>query len=157
MDLTIKVGREFHDLARRLRDAGAKGIQDELQRAIEKKAEPIAEAQRKSVKALPARGKRHTGLRTRVAREVRIQVQTTGASVGVKIVVGQTTELGNLPAYMNAGFWRHPVFGNKKAWVTQQVPPGWFDRPAKAGAKKVQEGLEEAMQEIANKIAHGGI
>lgn len=155
MEVSIKASAEFERLARRLREAGAKDLQDELQGALEKGANKIAEAQKKTVKSLPTHGRRHTGLRTRIAAEVRTQVQTS-AYGGVRIVVGKTSDLGNLPVYLNTGSWRHPVFGNREKWVTQKVIPGWFYLPAHEHSAWVREELEKAMEKVADKIGGTG-
>lgn len=154
MEFSIKAGAEFDRLARRLREAGERDLQRELQQALEKGANKIAEAQKRTVKSLPTHGRKHTGLRARVAKEVRVQVQTS-AYGGVRIVEGKTSALGNLPAHMNAGSWRHPVFGNREIWRTQKIAPGWFYFPAHEHSEWVRIELEKAMKSVADKI--GGI
>lgn len=156
MDIVVEGGDDLHRLAKRLRKAGEKDLIKGLQKAIKSEVKPIVEAQRREVRALPAKGARHTGLRSRTAGAVRIQVKTTGGSAGVRIRVAKTARLGLLPQYMNRGHWRKPVFGNRKVWRDQQMPPGWFDRPAEKGAPHVRKQVVAAMEDVAEQIAHGG-
>ncbi len=61
-----------------------------------------------------------------------------------------------LPEHMNTGSWRHPVFDRtrKKPWVTQTVtPPGWFDRPANKGGRKIRDSAVGVVNDINRKIA----
>lgn len=156
MDVLVEGGEQLHRVAKRLRKAGEKDLIKGLQKAIKDKVRPIVEAQRREVRALPARGPKHTGLRARTAGAVRIQVKTTGGSAGVRIRVARTARLGLLPQYMNRGHWRHPVYGNKKNWKDQFTPPGWFDRPAEKGGPTVRKSVVAAMNDVADQIAHGG-
>ena len=156
MDVVVKGGEEFAQLARRLRKAGEKDLLKELTRGIRETAKPIVAAQKHQVRDLPAHGARHTRLRGRVAGATRLQVRTGGRAAGVRIRVAKKAGLGLLPRHLNRGEWRHPVFGNREVWVTQTVPPGWFDRPAKAGAPAVRRRLLEVLDEVAEQIAHGG-
>lgn len=74
---------------------------------------------------------------------------------GIKISV--SGGLGRMAKNLNRGQWHHPVFGMKNVRVLQTTTPGWFDKPAKAGSPKVRKGAIEAMNDVADKIAHGGI
>lgn len=157
MDIVVEGGKEFHELAKRLRKAGQKELAKELQKTLRDKAKTISEEQRVEVKKLPARGSKHTRLRSRVAGKVRVQVKSTGADAGVRIQVDKANTLGNMPAYLNIGSWRHPLFGNKKFWFKQEVPPGWFDKPVEKSGPKVREDMLHTLENISEKIAHGGI
>jgi hypothetical protein len=97
-----------------------------LHHAIEEAAGPIiAKVQREALE-LPARGRKHTGLRGRLAAGVRPEVTPSG----IRIVA--TAEPGEraLPRGMDNGprGWRHPVYGNRDVWV-QQRGGSWFREP----------------------------
>ena len=54
---------------------------------------------------------------------------------------------------MDEGTWRHPVMGNRHAWVTQTVSPaGWFTTTARQSLPKVRPEAEAAIQEALDKI-----
>ena len=86
---------------------------------------------------------RGSGLRASVARTVQTQVRTGGNSASVRIRSNaglMPADQRKLPMYMNTGRWRHPVMGNRDAWVTQTVSPaGWFDRAMDRGGPKVRD------------------
>lgn len=56
-----------------------------------------------------------------------------------------------LPAYMNRGQWKHPVFGGDR-WVTQAVTPGWFDRPAIRHGRRVRESAIKVVLQTINEL-----
>lgn len=91
---------------------------------------------------------RGAGLRQHVARTVSAKVQASakGASLrvrsdGKKMPVDQQS----LPAAMNRGEIRHPVFGNRRVWARQTMPPGWFDR---AGRSKGPAARDQAADQV---------
>lgn len=97
------------------------------------------------------------GLRETVARAVRVQVSAAARSASMRIRV-QTRHLPpdqrTLPRRMNEGRWRHPVFGNRAAWVTQVVnPKGWFDRPMRKHGRKVRDEAVSVVDDINRTIA----
>jgi hypothetical protein len=146
-DFAVRVvgAEELARVSKALRQAGAKDMRNELTRAMRAAAKPlIAEARQHARETLPKRG----GLNKRVARSsIRAKIRTGGQSVGVRIVAK------GLDARVDtAGRVRHPVFGNRKVWVQQQVKPGWFDVPMKSGAPEVRRELLKAIDNITRKL-----
>lgn len=95
-----------------------------------------------------------SGLRASVARTVKPFVRSGGANASVTIRSQRSMMppgQQKLPAYMNRGKWRHPVFGGG-TWVTQAVTPGWFDRPARRGAPKVRQEAINVVLRTINKL-----
>lgn len=85
--------------------------------------------------AMARRGARARGLRASAASALKIEYRERPSArsrwIGVKVRMSSKalpSDQARLPKHMNYGRWRHPVFGNKDAWVTQTVGPvGWFD------------------------------
>lgn len=152
MDIQVEGAEQYKQLAKRLRRAGERDLLKQLNRSIRTTTKPLLAAQKRSVKALPSRGPKHTRLRARTAGATRLQVRSGGTRVGVALRVGRRADLGLLPRYMNRGKWRHRVYG-MNVWVTQRMPKDWFDRPAKKGARVVRRGLVRALDDVADKIA----
>lgn len=81
------------------------------------------------------RGERARGLRNAAAGALKIEYREKATArrpfLGIRIRMSATAMPGDqrrLPKHMNYGRWRHPVFGNEDAWVTQTISPdGWFD------------------------------
>jgi len=97
------------------------------------------------------------GLRATVARATRVQVALGGRSAGVRIRT-QTRHLPpdqrRLPRHLDRGQWRHPVFGNRDAWVTQTAsPPGWFTTTMRRHGPRIRARAGEAVDAIAQQIA----
>lgn len=124
-----------------------------LTAALEEAAGPIIAKVQREALSLPAHGKKHTGLRDRLASGVR--VQPSGRSV--RIVA--TAEPGEqaLPRGMDNGprGWRHPVYGNRNVWV-QQRGGSWFREPIAEEGDTVERQLTDVLEEMAQNIANAG-
>jgi hypothetical protein len=141
-------------LARDLKAAGspARGLRLELLRAMRLAAKPMVEAAQESARAnLPKAG----GLNTYVADGAKIAARNrlaTTRGVGVRIVA---TEGGVNLTRMDKGTVRHPVYGNRAAWVNQKIPDGWFTKPLNERAPMVQAEITMAMDIIGRRIEMG--
>lgn len=97
------------------------------------------------------------GLRASVGRTLKTRVSTGGRSAKVEIRSQMKLMPPNqrkLPRHMNTGKWRHPVMGNRDVWVSQTTaPPGWFDRPANKGGRKIRDTAVDVVNDINRKIA----
>lgn len=145
-DFTIRGADDFLRLSKALKHAGRTELRKELNKAMRDGAKPlIPKARAEAMSRLPNSG----GLAKQVAKEpMRVQTRT-GRNPGVRIVVGK--KRGGAQA-ANRGFIRHPVFGNREKWVTQEVSPGWFDEPMKDSTPAIRRELEKGMQAVANKV-----
>lgn len=145
-DFQVQGAEDFLKLSKALKHAGRTELRKELNKGMRDGAKPlIPKARAEALSRLPSSG----GLARQVAKEpMRVQTRT-GRDPGVRIVVGKRNG-GARSA--NRGFIRHPVFGNRENWVTQEVRPGWFDDPIKAGAPAIRKDLEQAMQDVAAKV-----
>jgi hypothetical protein len=131
-------------LARVLKDIGDKDLSRELYRGLnrvttELKADAKAEAGRR----LPHRG----GLAARVAGA---KLSTSRARGGVSIRAKGMAQL----ARMDDGQVKHPVFGNRDRWVTQEVTGGWFMDPMEAGRPEVTKAVVVLLNDLAEKAVH---
>jgi hypothetical protein len=152
VEISVTGAEEFGALAKRLRQAGRKDLRLELTRAVREAGKPVKDAAKANVLALPAHGPKHTGLRGRVARTVKLSVRTSGGGAGARISAGPAgTDVGRLARHMNKGRWRHPVYGHD-VWVTQTMPPGWFDRATEHAAPKARREIADAMRRIRQQI-----
>src|SRR5947209_4575786 len=117
-------------LARRLRQLeDGKQLRKDLVRGLREAVKPAVDAAKASIRSMPTSGRRHAGpgLRAGVARAVTVQVRTSGRSAGVRVRARKTPGLrgfANAPKRLNrqAG-WRHPVMGDREAWVSQRGKP----------------------------------
>jgi len=137
-------------LAARLKVTGEKGLRTQLLRGLKSGAEPlvkkVADAAREQ---LPHGG----GLNEQVAgQKVKVQVRTGARTAGVRM-----TTTAPDTSQTDSGFVRHPVYGNRKKWVTQQIPAakGWWSQTLADGGSDVTPELLKVMEETATAIQAG--
>jgi hypothetical protein len=156
--------RDLKALAKLLRRAAdGKVLRKELVAALKGVAEPAASRARARVQAIPhtsATRSKGGSLSTRVAKQVRVRVATGGKATGVRVSIRKRSGLprgfANAPHRLNrASGWRHPVYGNTEAWVTQIGDPGWFDEPMKASQGEARRAAARVLDEFARRIERG--
>lgn len=101
-----------------------------------------------------------TGLRAATANSIQVSRRTSGRGAGVRIRVNPARMPAGkqaLPVLMDQGSWRHPVMGNRSAWVTQTVSPsGWFTRTVTESwpwvRRAVMDATDEALQRVGRQL-----
>lgn len=77
-----------------------------------------------------AKAHSRSGLRDTIAAAIVVRTRLSGNEVGVRILVDLSklpADQRTLPAKLDAAKgWRHPVYGNRRVWVTQVGRPWWF-------------------------------
>ena len=134
---------EFRKAGARLAEFGDRKLVLEVRRDLRTLGKPIGE---KVLEAIAAEMPKGGGLAERVRSQGRVSVLINLRS-GVRI---QLANRGGM--YMGAfesGTIRHPVYGNRKAWVSQQVPGG---KGAEAFAKEA-DGLAAAVADHVTETA----
>lgn len=156
MLLSVSGGRDLRQLAQALRTAGdPQKIRGDLRKDVAAAMKPMQQAVQDNVKATPARGAKHTGLRRDVARATRIRVLASSAQAAVKLEVAPSRMPAgkrSLPALLDGrGRWRHPVYGNRNAWVTQASHP-FFWRGVQPHIQDVRDAVVDAVERAMSKI-----
>lgn len=122
-------------LARRFKAAGSSGLREHINDQLEAAGAKLRpDIERSALAMLP----RRNGLAALVARS-RITVERTGET-GVKITASGTVSLDGI----NEGRLSHPVFG-RGPFVSQNVPPGYFEKPIQARERDLGEAIEDAV------------
>jgi hypothetical protein len=136
-------------LAKQLREAGAKDLQAELGKAINRATKPIkADINQSLAENLPKRG----GLAKRAtATKLTTRRRTSAKTAGVRIVGKGTLSLYHL----DKGQVRHRKGGDINAGQVQSIAPGVWTKPAEAAAPEAQRELVAAMDDITRKIGRG--
>lgn len=147
-EMRVTGANELQALARRLRQVGDKDLRKELYSGLRRSAKPlIAEARDNAEKTLP----KHGGLNERVARsKFKVSTRGAGRNPGVRI-----TATGLDRRIDTTGTVLHPVYGNRKVWVTEKVKPGWFTDPMEAGAPVVRRQQLLTIRTVARKVEKG--
>ena len=128
-------------LAAALKEAGAKDLQRELGKGLNRAVKPLKENIRRSAEeTLPQRG----GLAADIAA-VKLSTRRPNSKRGTGLrIVGR----GRYSLYhLDQGIVRHGA-GNR----TQAIPPGWWTKPTDDTAPAVRREVEAAMAEVAKKI-----
>lgn len=132
VDFEVKTGGDLARISKELRKVGdGREIRKRLTREIRREAKPLVPIVRNAILSLPTKGKDSSGLRKRMARAVTLRVRTSGRSAGVTLRVDgrkMPEGEGSLPAYMEGTKkrWKHPVYGDKDVWVSQQPHPYFY-------------------------------
>lgn len=140
-----------------LREAGKIGA-EAAKAAVTSSSPPKADQRGDVARLLRAKerfgnGRGHSGLREGIAKGIRVAL---GGKQGIRIV---STDRG-LPEgqkAMNRVYrlrtFRHPVFGNKKAWA-QQHGSDYFYGPIEKTQPQMVENVSAALESAADKIAN---
>ena len=144
---------ELESIARHLRRAGDADLVRELTRAMRAAVVPVQDDIRAGLRPhLPDRYAAVLDAGVRLGVNVRTNERNPGVSVTAQATAGKGRKLRRL----DAGLLTHPVYGNREAWRTQHVEPGWFTGPAEAATPRVRAGLERALEDTAAKAASKG-
>lgn len=90
------------------------------------------------------------GITAKMQRNIRMRI--SGGKV--RIYVPPAGSIGKIAASIDAGKpWRHPVMGNRKAWVSQTgSAAGWFTDTAHHHYPQVRADVQDALDDTARKI-----
>lgn len=150
MDLRVGGADELNRLARKLKEVGDKGLRKELYRGLQRATKPIrADVQRSLATRLPERGGLARKMsRARVTSKIRTANRNTRLTIQVSSPRGEDFDV----QAMDRGRLRHPVFGRRGKWVTQQIPPGAVSEPLEAGADTARTEATAALSRVARQL-----
>ncbi|MGD9693914.1 MAG: hypothetical protein AB7G17_14340 [Phycisphaerales bacterium] len=144
-EVSVEEPRRLALVARVLKDidkAQSKGLSRGLRRVTTKLEQ---DALREGGRRPPRSG----GLAARVAAA---QMSTVPIHGGLSVRAEGVNNMHQL-AGINAGWVRHPVFGNPNVWVAQRVTPGWFTDPMEAGRDEVTRAMGGLLDDVAANAA----
>jgi hypothetical protein len=150
-EVLIIFGPEWKELSIALAEAEATA-EEKLGRTVREEAEKKAEEARMKVRALPAPGPKHTGLRERVAQGVEVKDGGVG-DVEVSASMAAPNEAIIPLGLDRPEGWRHPLFGNRRHWYAN---PGysWFRETFESAEGEFEDELDQTLDRIAQEIAH---
>ena len=152
--VSVSTGPEWKRVARALAEVD-KGLEQKFQREVRLVADKLAKQAQAEVMRIPVYGRKHTGLRARVAHGVGTKI--TGGGVNITTSMDQKDEV-NLPAYLDQqDGWRHPVYGNRHVWVRQTTGGSWFRETIESGRDDIENALHDVMEDAADRISRAGI
>lgn len=147
-DLRTSGAASLAQLSADLKSMANGGLRRVLLKGIRDAARPLAAAAQVSAReTLPRWG----GLADVIgSTKIVVRTRTAGRTVGVRI----TDPAHRRTRDMDRGEVRHPVFGNRKAWVTEQIKPGWFTRPMEEGSPHVRVAIVRVIDDVGRRL-HG--
>lgn len=150
-DIHVTGAAALRDLGRRFRAAGEGGkqLRREMLAAIRTEVKVLgAEMSAHAGKVLPQRG----GFAARAAKvPITARTRLSGRKAGVRMVV-EDKKGGMDLRRIDGGRLRHPVFGNRHRWVTQEIKPGAFTEPFEAAADDLRSTLQRIFTEYGEKL-----
>lgn len=146
LDMRVRGAEKLSELSRELKRVANKDLQKELRAGLKAAVKPALRDAADSARAtLPSRG----GEAALVAStKFTISVRAVGRHAGVRVKARDKRDVEAI----NRGRLRHPVYGNRNRWVTQNVQAGWFDRPMDAAGPHVVKELNAVIDRIANQL-----
>lgn len=153
------------ELSRRLHAAGGENIRQSMQRRVRRAAEPLRNDLQSTMLGLDIRSQGRSTrpggpspnsrpLRATIAAAIRISVRT-GANPGATVWIDKgrmPPELKNVPAQLNQGRLRHPVFGNKRRWVNQYASPPWWDTVVRRHTPRMEREVARVLDDVRRRL-----
>jgi hypothetical protein len=142
--------------------ADGKELAKELRTGMREVLRPFVPKVRAAYRAAPSRGvsrrRQGPGLRSLLARSTGLQVRTTGKLAGVRLRVDgrkMPAGMGSLPAMWEGRPqgrpWRHPVFGDRETWVSQESRPTFYPTVQPSEAEAIRQ-INQVVGRIFDKI-----
>lgn len=93
------------------------------------------------------------GITAKMQASVRLRVSS--GRVRIYVHTGVMGSANRIPAFIDAGkAWRHPVYGNRRAWVSQTgSAKGWFTDTAQRHYPQISGDVRDVLDDIARKVA----
>lgn len=161
--ITIDIRDEdVKNLLKVMRSAG-RDLRRDMGKEIRHVAQPVIEDMRSEISgmSLPATGGEKPysgptgagGITGRIAAATKVSI--TGRGVRIRVNNGSLGNARKLPAYIDAGkTWRHPVMGNRRAWVSQTASePGWFTKTGLQHHPQIKREVTEILMRYAAQMA----
>jgi hypothetical protein len=156
--------RGLQELARALSaEADGKKLRRDLSKQLRQAIEPLKQQAISNLLGIddtsPAEAS--PSLRQSIVPLIKAQGRLSGRSTGARLRVGGT---GAARGFTHAARrlnrakgWRHPLFGNREAWVEQRATPvEWFDSATRQSHDEMRDAVLGAMEDMAQRIARKG-
>lgn len=167
----IKGDEQLARLYKAVKETGDKELRKELLGGIRKATKPLPQAIKGAARSkLPSSG----GLASLIGRaSITSRTRTTFSSqhdVGVRLI-GQSERPSSKSdrkgkkgqekppsryhdmAALDRGILRHPLFGNRKHWFSQDIEPGFWTNTINHHADETERAIRRAMDHVAKKLA----
>jgi hypothetical protein len=147
---------DLRRISRELRRMDDKKLKAKFRKELRKAAAPLVPKVRSSIRSIPSKqGYSPDGLRAALSKAVKLEVKTTGKQAGVAIRVDgrkMPSHMKSLPSMVEGKKrWRHPVYGNRNNWVSQEPLP-YFYRVVRAAGPASRRAVNRVLDDISKDI-----
>ena len=157
---------EFADLAKNLTLVGSGELKQELYKAINEAARPVADEIRSLANLeehMPNRYAAVLAADLQVTTYKNASVSNPGVTITARAPTPRHGSRGRQVQSLNAGLIRHPVFADRTAprrtwhWKSQTggMQPGFFTDPCEAAAPRVRDAIGAAVDRAMAKAERG--
>lgn len=169
LDVTVKGSEDLRKMARALRQADTGGgMKRELGKAMRDAGRPTLDAIKRSAEDIKTTGFRKPnakhpfekvidapGTRKKIADAAMLDVKVEEEDPRVRFRISEAKlpeSLKGMPRHFDSGKkWRHPVLGNREAWVSQIGDP-WFWPPIRDNIKTFRREIDQALDRTREKL-----
>jgi hypothetical protein len=157
-NVTMRGGDDLRRISKELRAVDDKTLKKQFSKELRAAAKPLVPITRKAIRAIPSsRAYSAAGLRGRLSKAVKAEVRVSGKEAGVRIRVDgrkMATKQGSLPAFMEGTKkpWRHPVYGNTNAWVSQGPSPYFYKALRPKAGPLARKAVNRVVADVSKKI-----
>lgn len=157
MSFTVRDSGDLRRISRELRRMDDKELKKRFRKELRAAAAPLVPKVRASIRSIPSsRGYSPDGLRGALSKAVKLEAKTTGKQAGVAIRVDgrkMPSHMKSLPSMVEGKKrWRHPVFGNREAWVNQPSEP-YFYHVFRAAGPAARRAVSKVLNDISKDIS----
>lgn len=152
MSFTVRVGgtADLHTLRQRMAAVGQRGLGPQMSRALNRTVAPLTrDIRAEAVRSMPS------GYGPTLSRSMRFRQQARGSGTRATVTVRVWAQGRSQRRYVpdaNAGRIRHPRWGDRTRWYTQQVQPGFVDRPFAAAGPHAARQMQDVIDHVARQI-----
>lgn len=169
LDVRIQGANKLREMAIQLRKADKEYLGRELGKAIRKAGEKTVKDVRRSAERIQTTGVRKPdakrpflrvvppkGTRAKIAATVgmRVSVLSDNPRVQFRAGAGLPAEIAMMPRKFDGQTWRHPVMGNRDAWVSQRSKT-WFFPPIKDNLDTFRAEIDVALDKTREMLERG--
>jgi len=158
VDVQVIGAEDFQRFSRVMKRASPE-LRKEMFKALRTEVtKPILDAMRSAARG----GNGRLGAAAAMATRQVVKDSGRGDQAGVRVTMVRSRMAARIPGqnsdelgwHLDEGSWRHPVYGNRHAWVAQGSSiSGWFSDTADRMAPKAVEEIDRVLGEFAERLA----
>lgn len=159
VDFRMVSGPEFRTVAIALREID-RTLPGKLRKDMKNSIKPLVRRAQAKVRTMQVEGnsRKHTGLRRRVARGVRLRVGVGQNPYFRIMTVMADGKQSAIPRGLDDPVqgWTHPTFGHGPDVLQRPIGGHWFVETFSDGREEIRDGLHQVLEDAAEFVARAG-